>query len=131
MKAWLRSINSKVKPDFMPGGTKAKWFPIYDAIENFIFSSTKKTTNPIHVRDAIDIQRIMVTVWLAAFPAMFFGMYNIGNQTLDYLTLIGNANTNDWHHIIINLVGYSQDSFISKMWIGAVYFIPILSLIHI
>ena len=125
MKTWLRSVNNKVKPDFMPGGSKAKWFPIYDAIENFIFSSTKKTANPIHVRDAIDIQRIMVTVWLAAFPAMFFGMYNIGNQTLEYLTLIGSSNSNDWHHIIINLVGYSQDSFISKMWIGAVYFIPI------
>ena len=125
MKTWLRSLNTRVKPDFMPGGSKAKWFPIYDAIENFIFSSTKKTTNPIHVRDAIDIQRIMVTVWLAAFPAMFFGMYNIGNQTLEYLTLIGSTNSNDWHHIIINLVGYSQDSFISKMWIGAVYFIPI------
>ena len=125
MKTWLRSLNARVKPDFMPGGSKAKWFPIYDAIENFIFSSTKKTTNPIHVRDAIDIQRIMVTVWLAAFPAMFFGMYNIGNQTLEYLNLIGSTNSNDWHHIIINLVGYSQDSFISKMWIGAVYFIPI------
>ena len=125
MKTWLRSLNARVKPDFMPGGSKAKWFPVYDAIENFIFSSTKKTTNPIHVRDAIDIQRIMVTVWLAAFPAMFFGMYNIGNQTLEYLTLIGSTNSNDWHHIIINLVGYSQDSFISKIWIGAVYFIPI------
>ena len=125
MKTWLRSVNKKVKSDYMPGGSKAKWFPIYDAIENFIFSSTKKTANPIHVRDAIDIQRIMVTVWLAAFPAMFFGMYNIGNQTLEYLTLIGSSNSNDWHHIIINLVGYSQDSFISKMWIGAVYFIPI------
>ena len=125
MKTWLRSVNNKVKSDYMPGGSKAKWFPIYDAIENFIFSSTKKTANPIHVRDAIDIQRIMVTVWLAAFPAMFFGMYNIGNQTLEYLTLIGSSNSNDWHHIIINLVGYSQDSFISKMWIGAVYFIPI------
>ncbi|MDA9130558.1 NADH:ubiquinone reductase (Na(+)-transporting) subunit B [Gammaproteobacteria bacterium] len=125
MKTWLRSVNNKVKSDYMPGGSKAKWFPIYDAIENFIFSSTKKTVNPIHVRDAIDIQRIMVTVWLAAFPAMFFGMYNIGNQTLEYLTLIGSSNSNDWHHIIINLVGYSQDSFISKMWVGAVYFIPI------
>lgn len=125
MKTWLRSANAKIKPDFMPGGSKAKWFPIYDAIENFIFSSTKKTINPIHVRDSIDIQRIMVIVWLAAFPAMFFGMYNIGNQTLDYLALVGSNNTNDWHHIIINLVGYSQDSFISKMWIGAVYFIPI------
>jgi Na+-transporting NADH:ubiquinone oxidoreductase subunit B len=125
MKTWLRSINNKIKPNFMPGGSKVKWFPVYDAIENFIFSSTNKTTNPIHVRDAIDIQRIMVTVWLAAFPAMFFGMYNIGNQTLEYLSWIGSTNSNDWHHIIINLVGYSQDSFISKMWIGAVYFIPI------
>ena len=70
MKTWLRSVNNKIKSDYMPGGSKAKWFPIYDAIENFIFSSTKKTANPIHVRDAIDIQRIMVTVWLAAFPRL-------------------------------------------------------------
>ena len=125
MKAWLRSVNESIKPKFMHGGAQAKWFPIYDAIENFIFSSTNKTTNPIHVRDSIDIQLIMVIVWLAAFPAMFFGMYNIGNQTLDYLTLVGSTNTNDWHHVLINLVGYSNDSFITKMWIGAVYFVPI------
>ena len=125
MKAWLRSVNESIKPKFMPGGSQAKWFPIYDAIENFIFSSTHKTVNPIHVRDSIDIQRIMVIVWLAAFPAMFFGMYNIGNQTLDYLTLVGSANTNDWHRALINLVGYSNDSFLTKMWIGAVYFVPI------
>jgi Na+-transporting NADH:ubiquinone oxidoreductase subunit B len=125
MKAWLRSVNESIKPKFMPGGTQAKWFPIYDAIENFIFSSTHKTTNPIHVRDSIDIQRIMVIVWLAAFPAMFFGMYNIGNQTLDYLALVGSANTNDWHHVLINFVGYSNDSFLTKMWVGAVYFVPI------
>lgn len=125
MKAWLRSINDRVKPSFMPGGAQAKWFPIYDAIENFIFSSTNKTTNPIHVRDSIDIQRIMVIVWLAAFPAMFFGMYNVGSQTLDYLSLVGSSNTNDWHHVIINLVGYSSDSFLTKMWVGAIYFIPI------
>ena len=125
MKAWLRTLNASIKPRFMPGGTQAKWFPIYDAIENFIFSSTHKTVNPIHVRDSIDIQRIMVIVWLAAFPAMFFGMYNIGNQTLDYLSLVGSNNTNDWHHIFINYVGYSNNSFITKMWVGAVYFIPI------
>ena len=125
MKAWLRSVNQRIKPMFMPRGTQAKWFPIYDAIENFIFSSNHKTTNPIHVRDSIDIQRIMVIVWLAAFPAMFFGMYNIGNQTLDYLSLVGTYNTNDWHHVFINFVGYTNDSFLSKMWIGAVYFIPI------
>ena len=125
MKAWLRSINNQVKQDFMPGGSKSKWFPIYDAIENFIFSSTKKTSNPIHVRDSIDIQRIMVIVWLAAFPAMFFGIYNIGDQTLEYLSLAGSSNSNDWHHYIINFVGYNENSFMSKIWTGAVYFVPI------
>ena len=125
MKSWLRSVNASIKPRFMPGGTQAKWFPIYDAIENFIFSSTHKTINPIHVRDSIDIQRIMVIVWLAAFPAMFFGMYNIGNQTLDYFSLAEVQNSNDWHHIFINFVGYTNDTFFTKMWIGAVYFIPI------
>ena len=125
MKSWLRSFNASIKPRFMPGGTQAKWFPIYDAIENFIFSSTHKTINPIHVRDSIDIQRIMVIVWLAAFPAMFFGMYNIGNQTLDYFSLAGVQNSNDWHHIFINFVGYTNNTFFTKMWIGAVYFIPI------
>ena len=102
MKSWLRSINESIKPNFMPGGAQAKWFPIYDAIE-----------------------RIMVIVWLSAFPAMFFGMYNIGNQTLDYLNLVGIENTNDWHHIFINFVGYTNNTFMTKMWIGAVYFIPI------
>jgi len=125
MKAWLRSLNERIKPRFMPGGSQAKWFPIYDAIENFIFSSTHKTANPIHVRDSIDIQRIMVIVWLAAFPAMFYGMYNIGNQTLEYLSLAGSPNTNDWHHALINFVGYSSDSFLTKMWVGAVFFVPI------
>jgi Na+-transporting NADH:ubiquinone oxidoreductase subunit B len=56
---------------------------------------------------------------------MFFGMYNIGNQTLEYLALVGSANTNDWHHVLINFVGYSSDSFLTKMWVGAVYFVPI------
>ncbi len=124
MKTWLHSINDKIKPRFISGGSMEKFFPLYEAIENFIFSSKEKTSNPIHVRDAIDIQRIMVIVWLAAFPAMFFGMYNIGDQTLEYLSLIGSTNSNDWHHQIINLIGYNN-SWTNKLWIGAIYFIPI------
>ena len=131
MKAWLRSINESIKPKFMPGGAQAKWFPIYDAIENFIFSSTHKTTNPIHVRDAIDIQKLMVTVWLATFPAMFFGMYNLGNQSLDYLNQIEVSNTGDWHHYFVALVGYDHTSFVNKIWFGAVYFLPIYAVVFI
>ena len=119
----LRDYLNNVKPNFVGGGKYTKWFPLFDAFENLFFSYGKKTSNPIHVRDAIDIQKVMVTVWLAAFPAMFFGMYNLGANSLEYLDLIGQQNTGDWHHYFVSIVGYDSNSFLSKLWF--------LSLIHI
>ena len=122
---FLRDSIENVKPNFVGEGKYAKWFPLFDAIENFVFNTRKLTKNPVHVRDSVDIQKIMVTVWLAAFPAMFFGMYNLGDYSLSYLNLIGQENTGDWHHYIVSMVGYDHTSFIAKMWFGAAYFLPI------
>ena len=121
----LRDYLNNVKPNFVGGGKYTKWFPLFDAFENLFFSYGKKTSNPIHVRDAVDIQKVMVTVWLAAFPAMFFGMYNLGANSLEYLDLIGQQNTGDWHHYFVSIVGYDSNSFLSKLWFGACYFLPI------
>ena len=95
---FLRNYFNSVKPNFVGGGKYERWFPLFDAIENFIFSSSTKTVNPIHVRDSLDIQRVMVIVWLSAFPALFFGIYNIGDYGLNYLNTIGVKDTGDWHH---------------------------------
>ena len=121
----LRNYLNNVKPSFVGDGRYSKWFPLFDAIENLFFSYSKKTKNPIHVRDAIDIQKVMVTVWLATFPAMFFGMYNVGANSLEYLDSINQQNTGDWHHYLISIVGYDSNSFFSKLWFGACYFLPI------
>jgi Na+-transporting NADH:ubiquinone oxidoreductase subunit B len=56
---------------------------------------------------------------------MFFGMYNLGDYSLNYLNLIGEQNTGDWHHVFVNIVGYDHTSFIAKLWFGACYFLPI------
>ena len=84
----LRNYFNNIKPNFINDGKYNKWFPLFDALENLFFSYGKKTKNPIHVRDAVDIQKVMVTVWLATFPAMFFGMYNLGSHSLEYLDSI-------------------------------------------
>ena len=128
---FLRSYIDNVKPNFIGEGKYSKWFPLFDAIENLFFTTKSKTSNPIHVRDAVDIQKIMVTVWLATFPAMFFGMYNLGSYSLEYLNLIGQENTGDWHHIFVSMVGYDHTSFIAKLWFGACYFIPIYMTVFI
>ena len=115
---FLRNYIDDVKPNFIGEGKYAKWFPLFDAFENLVFSTQTKTSNPIHVRDAVDIQKVMVTVWLATFPAMFFGMYNLGAHSLEHLEGINQANTGDWHHFIINMVGYDSSSFFAKLWFG-------------
>ena len=115
----LRNFFDSNKKHFINEGKYKKWFPIFDAIENFIFSTTTKTTNPIHVRDALDIQRVMVIVWLSTFPIMFYGMYNIGDHGLNYLNSINVNNTGDWHHYLISLVGYENPTIFSKIWFGA------------
>ena len=121
----LRSYINNVKPSFVGDGKYSKWFPLFDAVENLFFSTQTKTSNPVHVRDAVDIQKVMVAVWLATFPAIFFGMYNLGSHSLEYLESINQMNTGDWHHYLISFVGYDSSSFFSKMWFGASYFLPI------
>ena len=127
----IRNFFDNQKSNFSPGGKREKYFPLYDVFENLFFLSKNKTTNPIHVRDAIDIQRVMAIVWISTFPAMFFGMYNIGSQSLEYLSLINSQNTGDWHHYLISPVGYNPDNFINKFWFGAMYFMPIYAVTFI
>ena len=121
----LKAYLEKIEPNFEPGGKHEKWYALYEAAATIFYTPGKVNKANTHVRDSIDLKRIMITVWMATFPAMFFGMYNIGNQTLDYFSVVGVQNSNDWHHIFINFVDYTNNTFFTKMWIGAVYFIPI------
>ena len=40
-------------------------------------TTTKSTA---HVRDGIDLKRIMITVWFCTFPAFFFGAFFLGQN---------------------------------------------------
>ena len=66
----------------------------------------------------------MITVWLAAFPAMFYGMYNLGFQATDVMA--AGQSVNDWHGWLIELLGgYDAGNIWHCFWFGAVYFLPI------
>ena len=73
-----------------------------------LFFIYHKTTNPIHVRDSIDIQRIMVICLVGCFSSNVFWNVQHWQSNSRVLNACWSANTNDWHHVIINLVGYSQ-----------------------
>jgi len=81
----LKNYLEKIEPNFEPGGKYEKWFVLYEAAATIFYTPGFVTKNGSHVRDNIDLKRIMILVWMATFPAMFFGMFNIGHQAADAL----------------------------------------------
>ncbi|WP_049245227.1 RnfABCDGE type electron transport complex subunit D, partial [Pseudomonas aeruginosa] len=76
----LRNLLDKVEHHFEKGGRYEKWYPLYEAVDTFLYRPGSVTRTTAHVRDGIDLKRMMIIVWLCTFPAMFFGMYNVGHQ---------------------------------------------------
>jgi Na+-transporting NADH:ubiquinone oxidoreductase subunit B len=79
MKA-LRNLLDKQKPHFEQGGKFEKLHSLFDAMETLFFVPNRVTTSGAHIRDAIDMKRTMIVVFIALLPALFFGMWNIGYQ---------------------------------------------------
>ncbi len=79
MKALLKQLD-KQRELFEPGGKLEKLYPLFDAQDTFLFTPDDTTSGPPHVRDSIDIKRVMITVVLALVPATLFGMWNAGHQ---------------------------------------------------
>ena len=76
----LRTILDDLEPHFEKGGRFEKWYALYEAVDTIFYSPGSVTKTTAHVRDGVDLKRIMITVWFCAFPAMFYGMWNIGFQ---------------------------------------------------
>ena len=79
MKA-LRKYLDKIKPNFEEGGKLHAFQSIFDGLEKFLFVPNTTSTVGTHIHDSIDSKRIMSMVVIAALPALFFGMYNVGYQ---------------------------------------------------
>lgn len=78
---FLHDILEKQKPMFEKGGKLEKFYYLFEAGESFAF--TPPTTTPAkgaHIRDAIDLKRMMMTVVIAMIPALLFGIWNVGYQ---------------------------------------------------
>ncbi len=129
----LRRILDDVAPHFEKGGRFEKYYPLFEAVDTIFYTPNKVTVSEPHVRDGVDLKRIMITVWLAAFPAMFYGMYNIGYQAnhaiANHFYLEG---ASGWHGFFIELLaGYDPNSIWDCFWYGAVYFVPIYAVVFI
>lgn len=134
----LRSIFKKVEPLFEKGGMLEKLYPLYEGTFTLFFTPGKVTTGNTHVRDYIDLKRIMIIVYFAVFPAMIWGWYNVGYQTVMALQSMADGAeiaatsyslfSTDYHYALVQLLGGTLGAdagLYSKLLIGFVHFLPI------
>ena len=56
----LRSFLDGLHPHFSGEGKLVKFYPLYEAIDTFLFSPGQVTTGSTHVRDGIDLKRLQL-----------------------------------------------------------------------
>lgn len=129
MKA-LRDVLDKVHPLFAKGGLLEAAYPMYEALDTFLYTPGEVASGKTHVRDGIDLKRMMITVVMALVPVTLFGMWNVGyqaNSAIQKMEAVGIDHVGDWHYTIYNLIGFANDpsNIVGNLILGAIFFIPI------
>ncbi len=140
----LLDLFKKLAPLFEKDGLLEKLYPLYEGTFTLFFTPGKVTTGRTHVRDFIDLKRIMIIVCIAAIPAMILGWYNVGDQTVSAIAAMANGAeyaqtsfklfSDDYHFAIVQILGGSLGAdagLYSKFLIGAVHFFPIYIVVFI
>ena len=123
----LRDLLDRIGRNFEKGGRLERFHPFWEAADTFFYTPASVTKGGAHVRDALDLKRMMMTVVIAALPCVAMALYNTGlqaNLALDpakATALVG------WRHDVIRWlgVGYSPSSITACVVHGALYFLPL------
>ena len=130
----LKNYIEGMEHHFEPGGKHEKWFALYEAVATGLFTPGFVTKGKTHVRDNIDLKRIMILVWMCALPMVFWGMYNIGAQANTAIASGAGTPFDDWHVALLSAFGVTMGEgagVIASMLYGAVYFLPIYATVFI
>ena len=130
----IRAFLDKIEHNFEKGGRYEKWYALYEAVDTFFYSPASVTRGTSHVRDGIDLKRMMIIVWACTFPAMLFGMWNLGYQANRIYAASPEllAAQEGWRFGLIGaLAGFDPASLWDNFVQGAVYFLPIYAVTFI
>lgn len=121
----LRRFFDRLYDKVAPGEPFEKLHPLYEAVDTMLFKPAYVTRSASHVRDAIDLKRIMITVWLAAFLPMLYGMWNLGLQAQLAMGQLGVTEIDGWRGAVITALSVAPGGFWDCLVYGAVHFLPI------
>lgn len=132
MKA-LRSFLDGQHHHFVKGGKLEKFYSLYEAVDTFIYTPDSVTAGRTHVRDGLDLKRLMITVAFALMPCIFFAMWNIGYQANLAYAKLGLVEAAGWRGAVLSAIGIGLDpsNILANFIHGALYFVPVFLVTNI
>jgi Na+-transporting NADH:ubiquinone oxidoreductase subunit B len=123
----LRNYLDRIAPLFSKGGRLERFAALYEMVDTFLYTPADVTTSAPHVRDAIDLKRVMTFVVIAVLPAAMVGMWNVGYQANLALESLGLEAAGGWRGAALDVfgIGYDPANPLACFLHGALYFLPI------
>jgi Na+-transporting NADH:ubiquinone oxidoreductase subunit B len=124
--AGLRHFLDRIEPHFHKGGSYEKYYALYEMVDTFLYTPSDVNRGSPHVRDAIDLKRLMTYVVLATFPVLLMMMWNTGYQANSAMAALGMTDAEGWRGWLLSTfgIGYDPNSIFANMFHGFLYFLP-------
>jgi len=124
--SFLRRMLDAQEKLFTHGRLK-RFHALFEAGDTFLYTPGTVTGGPAHVRDGLDLKRLMTTVVVALLGCVFMAMYNTGYQA--HLAIsAGAAPLDTWQTAVMQWLGLAFDP--GNPWAdivhGALYYLPVL-----
>ncbi|MEM1412127.1 MAG: NADH:ubiquinone reductase (Na(+)-transporting) subunit B, partial [Pseudomonadota bacterium] len=111
---------------FEKGGKLSALYPAYEAIDTALYTPGRTTGGASHVRDGLDLKRIMMTVWFAAWIPALVGSYVHGHNANAAMAELGLTSVDGLRGWFLNaMIGYDPASLWDNLVHGLAYFIPL------
>ena len=124
----LRSLLDSQGKHFHQGGRLEFAYPVYEMVDTFLYAPGAVTKGASHVRDGLDLKRMMITVVIALMPAVSMAMYNTGYQA--HLAISqGAPPLITWQTdlaVALGLGAWDPNDLWACLTHGALYYLPVL-----
>ncbi len=123
----IRQALDKAAPLFEKGGKLEKFHALYEMNDTILYSTGHVTATASHVRDGMDLKRMMFGVVVALVPCILWAMYNTGYQA-QFAIASGAVPLDTWQTWLLQQVGFSftNTNFVLCAIHGALYYLPVL-----
>ena len=123
----LRKFLDRYQQLFDEGGKLSKFYPLYEAADTFFYTSSDVTRSASHVRDGIDLKRMMILVVIALGPCFFMAFDNTGYQANLAISQQIAEPLPAWQESVMRWLGrgHNPQSFLDNFFLGGLYFLPV------